>query len=178
MIFLRHPRPQVAPGICYGRLEVPEGPRAAAEIAAALARIRRVRAVRASPAARCQRLAERIATRDGCPLALDPRLAELDFGAWEGRPWEDIDRAESDPWSADPWRVAPPGGETFASLHARVAAALEDFGEGTAVVTHAGVIRAARMLRAGAGFARVFAEPVPYATPLPIPAEEDPPWPM
>ncbi len=168
LVFLRHPRPKVAPGTCYGRTDLDEGPTASAEIAAALKLTPGLGAVVASPARRCRRLAERLADRDGVALALDPRLWELDFGAWEGRAWAEIPRGESDPWAEDPWHRAPPGGERGADLHARVSAVLADLAPGTAVVAHAGTIRAARMLLAGESFADAFARPVPYATPLEI----------
>lgn len=171
MILLRHPTPDAPPGLCYGRTDLAPGAGAAAEVARALALTPPVSRVVASPARRCRGLAEALAARDGAALTLDQRLLELDFGAWEGRRWADIARAESDPWAADPWRLAPPGGETFAALHARVAAVLAEAGAGVALVTHAGPIRAARMILTGATFTAVFAEPVPYATPLPLAAE-------
>ncbi len=166
MILLRHPATNAAAGVCYGRSEVGLGSWAAAEVAGALAATPRVRRVVASPARRCRSLAAALAERDGLELDVDARLHELDFGAWEGRRWRDIPRAESDAWAADPWRVAPPGGETFAELHQRVAAALDDVEDSAALVTHAGPIRAARMILDGAAFEAVFAEPVPHATPL------------
>lgn len=166
MILLRHPSTDAPEGLCYGRTEVGLGPGAAAGIARALAATPRVRRVMASPARRCRALAVALAERDGVELVHDARLRELDFGAWEGRFWQDIPRAESDLWAADPWREAPPGGESFAALHRRVAAALDAAGAGAALVTHAGPIRAARMIRDGVTFAAAFAEPVPYATPL------------
>lgn len=167
-VFLRHPRPRIAPGICYGRLDIAEGETAAAEIKAGLAGAPAVPAVCASPALRCRRLAERLAAQSGAPLTFDPRLWELDFGAWEGRAWADIPRSESDPWAADPMRQAPPGGESFAELEARVMRAVEAAPPGTAFVTHAGPIRAARIALGGESFEAAFARPVPYATPLEI----------
>jgi alpha-ribazole phosphatase len=170
MIFLRHPAAAVAPGICYGRLDLAPGREAEAEIARALALLPPVAVLRTGPSRRCRALAERIAARDGVAAVVDDRLQELDFGAWEGRGWDAIDRAESDAWAADPWTVAPPGGETFAALTARVAAALDDTAPGAApgaaIVTHAGVIRAARMMLTGESFAAVFAAPVPHCTPI------------
>ena len=166
MILLRHPTPDAPAGLCYGRSDIGSGPGAAAEIARALDATPSVGRVIASPARRCRALAEALAWRDGVEMALDPRLHELDFGAWEGRRWWDIPRAESEPWTADPWRVAPPGGETFAALYRRVAAALDEAGEDAALVAHAGPIRAARMILAGETFEAVFAAPVPHATPL------------
>ncbi len=166
MILLRHPAPDAPPGLCYGRAEIAPGPGAAAEIARALELTPRVARVVASPARRCRGLAEALAARDGVALALDERLMELDCGSWERRRWWDIPRAESDPWAADPWALAPPGGETFAALHARVAAVLAEAEPGVALVTHAGPIRAVRLILTGATFQAVFAEPVPYATPI------------
>jgi len=120
----------------------------------------------ASPALRCRRLAEELAARDGVALSLDARLWELDFGDWEGVPWDAIRRTDSDPWADNPWTIAPPGGETFAEVHARVAGAIAKAVPGTALVCHAGPIRVARMILTGAGFDAVCAEPVPYATPI------------
>jgi len=108
MIFLRHPRPAVAPGLCYGRLDLAEGPRAGAEIAAALKRMPAIGHVLTRPARRCRRLARRIARAADVAPVEDHRLLELDFGAWEGVAWERIPRAESDPWAEDPWSRAPP----------------------------------------------------------------------
>jgi alpha-ribazole phosphatase len=159
-----------APGLCYGRLDLGLGPGAGAEIARACALAPRARRIVTSPAARARALAEALAERDGLKPEPDPRLRELDFGAWEGRPWAEIDRAESDPWAEDPEHRAPPGGERFADLRARVTAALAGLSPGTLVVTHAGPVRAARMLAEGLSFAAVFAEPVPHAKPIAIPA--------
>lgn len=159
---LRHPRPLVAPGVCYGRLDVEVG-----DGFAMPAIERPPRRVVSSPAARALALARRF----GAPVRTDPRWHELDFGRWEGVPWTRIARTESDPWAADPWSVAPPGGETFAALHARVGAALAVLGEGDLVVTHAGPLRAARMIAEGLSFEAAFRWPVPYAEPVPLDLE-------
>ena len=166
MIFLRHPVTDAGPDICYGQTDVGLGQGAEAEIAAALDAVPPVRAIRSSDLTRCRVLADRFARRDGVAPVLDPRLREYDFGAWEGRRWSDIPRAESEPWTADLWGAAPPDGETFAALHARVAEAVADIAEGTLVICHAGVIRAARMILAGDTFETVFAEKVPHCRPL------------
>ena len=165
MIFLRHPTPDAPPGLCYGRLDLAPGAGAGAEIARALKLTPPAARVMASPARRCRGLAEALAARDGVAVELDDRLWELDFGAWDGRRWCDIPRAESDPWAADPWHLAPPGGESFGALHVRIAAALAGTGPGAVRVSHAGPIRAARMILTGASFEAVFAKPVPCATP-------------
>ncbi|MEM6972383.1 MAG: histidine phosphatase family protein [Pseudomonadota bacterium] len=169
-IWLRHPRVAAPPGLCYGRLELDLAETAAEEITAALSACLPCGAVWRSPALRCERLAGALASRDGVSVVVDERLRELDFGDWEGRRWDGIDRAESDPWAADPLAVAPPGGEPFAAMLQRVGALLEDpsLPDDAALVTHAGVIRAARMLLEGVAFDEAFATPVPYAAPLTI----------
>lgn len=82
----------------------------------------------------------------------DPRLREIGFGRWEGSTWPELRRR--DPVSlaardADPWNYAPPGGESYAALSARVLAAIGELAGDSVVVTHGGVVRA--MLHAFAG---------------------------
>ncbi|MEM8596499.1 MAG: histidine phosphatase family protein, partial [Pseudomonadota bacterium] len=151
-----------------GRSEVPLDPDAPKAIEAACAAAPRALPVITSPARRALVLAEALAARDGAVPLVDPRLQELDFGTWEGRPWSAIDRRESDPWAEDPIHRAPPGGEAFHDLLARVRAALAEAPPGALIVTHAGPIRAAHMLAGRADFRAAFAAPVPYATPIPI----------
>lgn len=134
---VRHPQPVVAPGICYGRLDLE------AENAASVAE--RLRAdlapdlpVWSSPLRRCLTLAECL---HPAPL-IDERLVEMNFGCWEGVHWDAVPRAELDAWAADVAGYAPPGGESPLMLQRRAL----DFVAGLAVpeavvVTHAGVIR-------------------------------------
>lgn len=134
---IRHPRPLVAPGICYGALDV------AAEDAAAVAAVLRGELppglpLWSSPLRRCRELAEELHRQP----VLDARLREMDFGAWEGRLWDDIPRAELDAWAADVAGYAPPGGESPLALQRRVLAFVATLPVAEAVlVTHAGVIR-------------------------------------
>lgn len=139
---MRHPAPDIAPGLCYGRLDV--GLSAAGHTALAAMRMTLATAgigkVVTSPARRCLLLAQAIAPT---PL-IDPRLQELDFGAWEGVAWDTVPRAALDAWAADPLAFAPPDGETGAALIERVGravAALLAAGEDCIVVTHGGPLR-------------------------------------
>ena len=71
----------------------------------------------------------------------------MDFGRWERVPWNDIDRTELDAWAADFFHARPHGGESVAMVSERVGSALADYrrsGVSHAVVTHAGIIKAAR----------------------------------
>lgn len=93
--------------------------------AAALAAQGGVRAVVSSPLARCRQTAEVAATRLGLPVALEQGLRETDFGAWDGLTFAEAGErypAEFADWLGST-SVAPPGGESFARVAARVAEA-------------------------------------------------------
>jgi len=78
-----------------------------------------------APATRCTLLADHLAAALATKSGIDARLDELDFGLWEGVPWADIPRVQTDVWARDVWNNAPPEGETYAALHARVGAVWE-----------------------------------------------------
>lgn len=137
-----------APGICYGRHDVPLADTFAAEAAQLRARLPPAPAgghrAFSSPAARCRALAAEFAEH----VALDERLREMHFGAWENRLWADLPPAETEPWMVDYVNLAPPEGETFGALQRRAAAFLAGLaaaaaGQGPVLVfTHGGTIRA------------------------------------
>lgn len=138
LYLIRHPRPAVAPGICYGRSDLPLAEDAAACAAGLASLLPAGLPLYSSPATRCRLLAEAL---HRAPI-FDERLLELDFGDWEMKDWATIGRAAVDAWAADPFGFAPPGGESVAALRARVAAFLAEL-RGTAVlVSHGGVLRA------------------------------------
>lgn len=146
LLLARHPPVATAPGTCYGRLDVPLHPgwEGHADGLAVLARGAALRVIHSAPAARCQMVARRLATATGLPLRIDPRLAELDFGAWEGQPWADIDRVALDRWAADPEGFAPPSGESGAALHRRALSFWADLlreGQPAGVIAHGGPLR-------------------------------------
>lgn len=170
MIFLRHPVPDVAPGTCYGRTDLDITVDGEAQIRAALAATPKLTRLVASPAKRCRRLALALAERDAIKPGFDPRLWEMDMGAWEGLAWHAIDRKASDHWLADPVNRPTPGGESFAELMQRVEAVIGEHLDNevmtTGFVCHAGPIRAAQMLFYGLSFGEAFAETPAYAEPI------------
>ena len=166
MIFIRHPVTDAPEGMCYGRTDVGLGPDAELQIACVLRDLPRSCTLWSSPALRCLALAEPLGACDGIDVEIREELWELDFGHWEGRQWDDIPRAEVDAWAQDAWSNAPPGGESFKALSARLAPVLSDCPEDAVIVTHAGVIRAARMLLNGETMDEVFARSEPFCVPL------------
>jgi len=145
VMFVRHTTPRVAPGVCYGRTDLPLADSFDDEAAAVARAMPNADRIVSSPLQRCRQLAERLAEEAGLPLAIDERLVEMDFGAWEARPWSDIPREEIDAWMQDFLHARPHGGESVAMLRARAlaaATALRDRPSMTLAVTHAGVIKA------------------------------------
>lgn len=88
---------------------------------------------------------------DGPEPVVEPDFAEQDFGDWQQKSWDDLHQDASLEYKAfwdNPGHHAPPGGESFADLLARVGAAIERHtvtyaGRDIISVSHGGVIRAA-----------------------------------
>jgi broad specificity phosphatase PhoE len=128
----------------------PEGVRQAEALAERLAH-ERLAALYASDLERALVTARIVGAPHGIEPVADPRLRELDIGAWGGltRPeiagrWPDVLPA----FDAGDVHARPEGGETRAELEARVRSALDDLagrhrGATLAVVAHGGVMAAA-----------------------------------
>ena len=98
-----------------------------AQAAAAAQRLGRgggIDVIVSSPLARARATAQAVADVVGLPVHVHDGLIETDFGAWEGLTFREA--AERDPQLHRQWlgdlEVAPPGGESFAQVGARLAA--------------------------------------------------------
>ena len=146
VILVRHTRPAVPAGVCYGVTDLELAPTFDDEAAAITAMLPRFDRLVSSPLQRCRRLAERIGAERGMVPVFDERLREFDFGTWEGVPWDSIPRTELDAWAADFFHARPHGGESVHMLRERVGTAIADYrrsGVSHVIITHAGVIKAA-----------------------------------
>lgn len=115
-----------------------------AEGLAALLQAHPIQAILSSDLRRALQTAEAIGRAKALPVTPHPGLREVHFGRFSGLTYDEIAArwpAELSAWIEDPERVAPPGGESLASLRARALAALPRQ-DGLLVVTHGGVIRA------------------------------------
>ncbi|MGE8320014.1 MAG: histidine phosphatase family protein [Comamonas sp.] len=148
----RHAQPLVARGICYGATDMPADAKATEAAAQALLQDWREAGLPPgtlwhSPLQRCEQLAHTIqALEPDFTLNRCDALREMDFGAWEGRRWDDIDRQELQSWTDDFWHYAPGGGEPLAQMMERIARALQDARNHAMQapvlwITHAGVIQ-------------------------------------
>ncbi|MBN3792394.1 alpha-ribazole phosphatase [Burkholderia sp. Ac-20353] len=157
IVLIRHPAVEVDSGVCYGRTDVRLAASADAGAQAVRERLAALHAppparIWCSPLTRCASVAERLADALGAPLQRDVCWQEMDFGAWEMRRWDDIDRAALDAWAADLMHACVHGGESVARFAARVAQLVDAITQVDApqwAVTHAGVIRvlASQVLR-------------------------------
>jgi len=151
---VRHARPLIEPGHCYGALDVPADAEDTQRAARNLAQQLPVGLMlRCSPLQRCTQLACALtALRPDLRSHLDPRIAEMDFGHWEGQRWDRLGAPALDAWSADFAQHAPGGGESVEVFMQRVSSAWDEqqgSGMPEAWITHAGVIRAASLLARG-----------------------------
>ncbi len=108
-----------------------------------------------SPLKRAVHTADIMRTELAAPalsIETDARLREISFGAWEGLTLEEIKTRDAPGWLhriADRWDDAAPGGESYATVAARVAAWLSEQNGVLLVVTHGAVDRILRGLYAG-----------------------------
>lgn len=142
----RHPAARGAAGRCIGRTDLRVDARKAKRLAHHIRqqarRHRLPHVVSVSPLQRAHAVGVWL-KRWGWRLRIDARLAELDFGQWDGKPWADIAWAEVQAWQADLLHHAPGGGESLHALAARVQAFVQDQREGACLlVSHGGWINA------------------------------------
>jgi alpha-ribazole phosphatase len=140
LFLIRHPRPQVDSGICYGQSDVALA-EDAAMVAARLKPLLPQAPVFSSPLTRCRLLAQALHPAP----AYDDRLREVHFGAWEMRSWDDIGRAAIDAWTADPLHYDGHGGESVAAVRRRAVACVGEIAaqhDEAVLVIHAGVMKA------------------------------------
>ena len=144
----RHPPPRNVAGRCVGRTDVAVDQRKAKRLAHRVRQWARrhhaPQVVITSPLRRAADVGRWLA-RWGWDHRVDACLSELDFGAWDGRPWREIGAAPVDAWCADFTRHAPGGGEPVACLLQRCDAFLRETPSGI-VIAHAGWISAALWL--------------------------------
>jgi broad specificity phosphatase PhoE len=77
--------------------------------------------------------------------AIDDRLREIGYGQWEGSTLAEMQAKDPDLFArrqAEKWTVAPPGGETYVEVQARVADWYRGLEADTVAVAHGGTARA------------------------------------
>ena len=146
---IRHPKPQVAAGICYGATDLLAETEALAQQLQSCFALDRPDILLTSPLARCSALAQALAEQ-GWPSPLaHAHLAEMNFGEWEMQAWSAIPRAQINAWAADISGYAPPQGESVQQVATRAALAIAELlkpvlasqSESVTVICHSGVMQ-------------------------------------
>ncbi|MFD3514081.1 bifunctional RNase H/acid phosphatase [Streptomyces sp. NPDC058657] len=134
------------------------GRKQAEAVAAALAARGGVHAIVSSPLLRCRETADAVARRLGLPVQVEEDLRETDFGAWEGLTFGEVKERyaeDLDDWLESPDAAPTGGGESFAVVADRVAAARDRLtgkyaGRTVLVVTHVTPVKTLVRLALGA----------------------------
>jgi broad specificity phosphatase PhoE len=132
-----------AQGLVLGRADPPLTDVGRAQAAALALALPRPNVVVSSPLLRARQTAQAF----GVDVLVDERWIELDYGELDGRSIASVARELADARRGDT-SYSPPGGESLASLGARVRAACESLaerasGDVVVVVTHVNPIKAA-----------------------------------
>lgn len=151
---VRHAQPLIAPGVCYGATDVAADGQATWQAAQALARtLPPGLSLRVSPLQRCARLSQCLRElRSDLSAQTDARLAEMNFGCWEGQRWDAIAQADYERWTADFGQHRFGGEESVQEFVRRVAGVWDETlreGLDAVWITHAGVIRGATLIAQG-----------------------------
>ncbi|MCX4504942.1 bifunctional RNase H/acid phosphatase [Streptomyces anulatus] len=117
-----------------------------------------VQEIVSSPLRRCRETAAAVAGRLGLDVRIDEGLRETDFGAWEGLTFGEVRERYADDltaWLASPDTAPTGGGESFAEVAGRVAAARDRIvaryaGRTVLLVTHVTPIKTLVRLALGA----------------------------
>ncbi len=169
LIAARH-APARLQGVCYGQSEIPTAldPETAAQtIFCTLPAGIAIHEVWTTSFTRCLYPARILARTLAAQLRVDERVRELDFGHWEGQPWDLIQQQSPDllqTWSDDWYVTFPPGGESAAGLEQRMGAWWKELDRkrNHLLVAHAGAIRAMRVIALGRSWERAMQTPVEY----------------
>jgi len=165
--FVRHARVAYPPGLCYGSTDVPADTAHTAQSAVRLAQALPFGlTVICSPLTRCVQLAQALRSlRPDLDFVCDTRIAEMDFGSWEGIPWAHIPRADLDAWATDFGDYRVGGNTSVNAFLARIGTAWDDCAAlralshgGVVWISHAGVARAVQWLTMGRRLAGLASE--------------------
>jgi alpha-ribazole phosphatase len=125
----RHPRAKGAAGRCIGHTDLAVDPRKAKRLAHRIRQHARRHQlqfeVTVSPLRRSHDVG-RWLQRWGWQVRVDARVAEMNFGDWDGKAWTDIAWAEVQTWQDDFLHHAPGGGESLWQLAQRVQAVVNE----------------------------------------------------
>jgi len=150
ILFIRHAETNLAGSFCgHSDPELNELGHTQVDELIHKLRANRIDAVYTSDLRRAQTTARAIAESFAVHCHVRPALREINFGAWEGHPWSEIEQQDGDyarRWVAEYPHLPARGGEDIRGFERRVLDEVEFLsthvkGRTIAVVTHAGPLR-------------------------------------
>ncbi|MCK5135219.1 MAG: alpha-ribazole phosphatase [Bacteroidales bacterium] len=149
LYLVRHTKVDCFAGVCYGQSEIEVNITFNVEKSMLAGKLQNIvfDKIYSSPLKRCAILAEAF-TNSPEKVIYDQRLMELNFGKWEGKTWNEIEKSEEAKlWFNDYLNTPCPGGESYTDLLIRVQDFLtdlkkEDSGNNVLIICHGGTIRA------------------------------------
>lgn len=149
----RHPEPLTAAGLCFGQTDMAVDKRKLKRLANQIQRYVRLhhlpKVIWVSPLQRSLKVGQ-LLQQQGFDYHVAAELIEIDFGAWENRPWQQIAKQEIDDWCDDFANFAPENGESLQQFFIRIEGWLTTHVNGTPLlaVGHAGWINVVKMIAA------------------------------
>ncbi|WP_019673927.1 histidine phosphatase family protein [Psychrobacter lutiphocae] len=160
----RHPKPIDSTGLCFGQTDVTVDKRKlkrlANQILSYVKKHQLPKVIWVSDLQRSKQVGQLLISH-GFKCHIEPRLAECNFGAWEGVPWSNIAKSDIDNWCENFAEFAPTEGESLSHLFARVEGwiierqtavnnrEVPQQAEPILAIGHAGWITTAKMIAAG-----------------------------
>jgi alpha-ribazole phosphatase len=149
---IRHGEPaEQARGRCYGSLDVGLSDTGRAQMVRVAEYLKgeSIAAIYSSPLSRALEGSRILAAAASCPVEVLPDLREIDFGGFEGLPYDEIAARYPDlyrQWMETPTEIRFPNGESFSQMRTRVLRAFDTIererkGQTVAIVSHGGVNR-------------------------------------
>lgn len=143
---IRHTRPEIEKGICYGQTDISLADTFEMEWKMIKRKLpQRVDTLFTSPLSRCMQLALKLSEHYGLPVWKDVRLMEMNFGEWEMKNWNDIDQHILNAWMSNYTTMKCPQGESYADVVVRlkdfIAERLRETENRHILVTHGGIIK-------------------------------------
>lgn len=171
---IRHTTPEVDKGVCYGQADLELKSSYISEFEKIIEQIPAdFDALYSSPLKRCALLASHINEE----VQTDDRLKEYSFGNWELKKWDDIPKADLDPWMQDFVDHPAPGGESMRAMSKRVKSFFLDLlqkdYERVAVITHSVVIRIVLCFVERKPLKQAFERKLSYGEVVPVEVDEN-----
>ncbi|BCE02605.1 histidine phosphatase family protein [Marinicellulosiphila megalodicopiae] len=148
LTFIRHTK-VADPSVCYGQMDVPLDSLDFEQTVKALQKVYpNLTCIYSSPAKRCLVLAKALCRH---VIVID-ELLEMDFGDWQIKSWNDIDRSQIDDWANDVLNYQIPNGESCLTFYQRTKLGFDKLPNQAVVITHGGTIRSAYNQLGGLNF--------------------------